>query len=480
MKRTTFLILVILASCNLYAQESIEKAASEMANKIALGLKKCKDIPRDSKIAVLYFESSERMKTSLGMKLSQKTAIKLMTLLNKKDFTIMAPENVEQKKLNKISASFFSLPSKEESEIFYKNFNNSQRPDYFLTGKYYIDEAFTKLTLTEFSVQKNTYELGDAKKTACGFENVSVDILPADKNDIIKYHTVSLDEVGTLISEGISQKVVVFPELKSALVRVDNITLGNTSSMSEFSQRFTATIEQKLARQGLNVSTRQNIPGDTASIPYKFFLTGRYWEEGNDFKVAVLLKELPSERIVASEETKLSKLWLTANNISFKPENFERAKANEAIFNKDELKSTGDLKVEIVTNKGNSNLIFTEGDELKLWVKANKECYVRLVYYLADGQTVLMLDNFHVTPEYINKYYEIPKTFECSEPFGTETLQLFAQNEKFKPLLTEMKSGYVFVLDDTKAIVEEGRRGFKEKKEAAECRLSFTTLKGTK
>lgn len=451
-----------------------------MAENIASGLKKCKDIPRDSKIAVLYFETSEGMKTSLGMQLSQKTAIKLMTLLNKKDFTIMAPENVEAKKLNKISASYFSLPSKEESEVFYKNFNNSQRPDYFITGKYYVDEAFTKLTLTEFSVQKNTYELNAVKKTACGFENATAAISPAEKNDVVKLHTVSLDEVSTLLTEGLNQKATTVPDIKKSLVRIENITLGNTRSMSEFSQRFTAAVEQKLAGQGFNVSTRQQVPGDTASIPYRYYLTGRYWEEGNDFKVAVSLKELPSERIVATEEAKLSKHWLTANNISFKPENFERAKANEEIFNKEELTSTGDLKVEIVTNKGKNNLIYSEGDLLKLWVKANKECYVRLVYYLADGQTVLMLDNFHVTPEFVNKYYEIPKSFECSEPFGTETLQLFAQNEKFKPLLTETKSGYVFVLEEVKTIVEEGRRGFKEKKEAAESRLSFTTLKGNK
>lgn len=479
--RNLFLLIIFLMFLNaVMAQESIEKVANSMAENIEAGLKKCRDIPRNSKIALLYFESSEGMRSTLGMQLSQKTAIKLMALLNKKDFIIMAPENVETKKLNKISASFFSLPEKEESENFYKNFNNNQRPDYFITGRYYVDASFTKLTLTEFSIQKNTYELGGAKKTACGFENATVDISPADKNDIIKYHTVSLDEVSTIISEGISQKVAVFPELKSSLVRVDNITLGNTLSMSEFSQRFTATVEQKLARQGLNVSTRQNIPGDTAIIPYKYFLTGKYWEEGTDFKLSVYLKELPSERIVATEESKLSKMWLTANNISFKPENFERAKANEEIFNKDLLTSTGGLQVEIATNKGKNNLIYTEGEVLKLWVKANKECYVRLVYYLADGQTVLMLDNFHITPEYINKYYEIPKAFECTEPFGTETMQVFAQNEKFKPLLTETKSGYVFVHEDIKTIVEEGRRGFKEKKEAAESRLSFTTLKGNK
>jgi len=478
MKHIFIVILAFSLSINISrAQQTVENVSKELGDVVSAGIKKCKNIPKDSKIAVLFFESSDGLKTTLGMQLSRKTAVNLMNNFNKKDFTIISPENVEEKKLNKISATFFTPPDKESSEDFYKNFNKSQKPDYFLTAKYYVDASFSKLIISEVKIEKNTFDLDERKKSTCGFENVTVNVLESDKNEIINKHTVSLEEICSILANSLKNKTEKVPEVKSKMVRIDNITYGSSRCMSEFSKRFTNDIEQKIANEGLSVSTKQNAPNDPNPVNYNYFLTGNYWEDGTCFKVNISLKECGTEKTLATEEGKVSKQWLTANNISFKPENFEQAKAEDAVFNKDVLPNSGGLNVEVMTNKGNKNLIFTDGEILKLWFKANKECYVRIVYYFADGSKVLMMDNFHVKADSVNKFIDSQKEFYCAEPFGAETLQLFAQSEPFLPLNYQTKDDYKFITDNIETIVDEGRRAFREKKQAAEAKIFITTVR---
>ena len=250
MKHILVVFFALCLSINIsLAQQTIENASRELGNNITAGIKKCKNIPKDSKIAVLFFESSDGLKTSLGMQLSKKTSVKLMDNFNKKDFTIIPSENVEEKKINKISAPFFTPPDKESSEEFYKNFNKSQKPDYFLTAKYYIDASFSKLTISEISLQKNTFDLDERKKSSCGFDNVTVNILEMDKAEIINKHTVSLEEICAILANSLKNRTEKIPDMKNNMVRIDNITFGTSRCMSEFSKRFTNDIEQKIANE---------------------------------------------------------------------------------------------------------------------------------------------------------------------------------------------------------------------------------------
>ena len=136
--------------------------------------------------------------------------------------------------------------------------------------------------------------------------------------------------------------------------------------------------------------------------------------------------------------------------------------------------------MEIWTNKGDDNLLYTEGEKLKFYVRANKECYLRIVYHLADGQSVLMLDNYYIAENMTNKVVEIPFEFECAEPFGIETLQANAQTVEFQKLLTTRNDGYDFI-DESLNDVLLNTRGFKKvvskDVQKAEKRLIFTTMK---
>lgn len=104
------------------------------------------------------------------------------------------------------------------------------------------------------------------------------------------------------------------------------------------------------------------------------------------------------------------------------------------------------LTVEIRTNKGSENLFFKEGEEMQIWVKANKECYLRLIYTLASKDKVLLLDNFKINKKQTGKEYRVPFRFKCSKPFGNEELKLSASQKEFKEIKFVEKYNYKFIV----------------------------------
>jgi hypothetical protein len=98
---------------------------------------------------------------------------------------------------------------------------------------------------------------------------------------------------------------------------------------------------------------------------------------------------------------------------------------------------------------------------------------------LADGAKVLLLDNYYIGIDKVNKVYELPEEFVCAEPFGAELLLVNAQTEKFEPLNTRKQYGYEFILDNVPEILAN-TRGFKkvEKGELmrAENSIVITTM----
>ncbi|UXX81270.1 DUF4384 domain-containing protein [Reichenbachiella carrageenanivorans] len=254
-------------------------------------------------------------------------------------------------------------------------------------------------------------------------------------------------------------------------IQVNNFTYQDTPMGSPFSRKLQASISQKLVQSGFSVVTQSQ----TGQI---LVLNGSYWDEADHIKIAALLRDQSSAAALASSDCNIPKPALVANGVVFTPENYKQAMITMREFAEGEVKG-GNLNLDVYTNKGKDNLIFTEGELLKLFVRANRECYLRFVYHLADGSKVLLLDNYYINRDHVNQVYELPYEFECAEPFGIETLQLNAQGQPFSPLNTQSQYGYEFILDDTKSIITKSR-GFKKVKAGeelkAEKRLVFTTM----
>jgi len=258
----------------------------------------------------------------------------------------------------------------------------------------------------------------------------------------------------------------------SSPVRVSAFTFQDTRMGSEFSNR----IYQSLTSRLVSTAGYDVIASGTTVAGY--LLTGTYWKDANEIKLIATLRQTNGS-IAATAEAILPMEWVTSNGIRYLPENFEDAYARMRVFDKDEI-IKGDLNVEIWTNKGDNNLIFTEGERLKFYVRANKECYIRFIYHLADNQSVLLLDNYYIAAHMANRVVEIPDEFECTEPFGVETLQVNAQTKPFDPLRIRRQDGYDFIVESLNDVLA-GTRGLKkvtpETIDKAEKRIVFTTLK---
>lgn len=288
-------------------------------------------------------------------------------------------------------------------------------------------------------------------------------------NEIINKDEFSLEDAAFYISRAIALQT----GNNQLPISVSNFTFENSPMGSPFSRRFKAAIEQKLIAQGLEVSTKVNNTDD-------LILYGTYWEENDQLKVITVLRSQQTSQALASSECFIPKTDLSQKNIAFLPENYKTALIAEQQLASKEV-TGGDLNIEIWTGKGKDNLIYVGDELLKLFVRANKECYIRLIYFLADGSKVLLLDNYYIDRDKVNKVYELPYTFQCAEPFGVETLQMNAQNKPFELLKFTSEYGYDFLTDDMATIMTK-TRGIKrlssseEELIKAEKQLVFTTM----
>ena len=139
------------------------------------------------------------------------------------------------------------------------------------------------------------------------------------------------------------------------------------------------------------------------------------------------------------------------------------------------------LQIDISTNKGTQDLLFSEGETLKLYVQANRPCYLRIVYYLVDKSRILLLDNYYMDTSKVNKIYEIPYEFQCIKPFGAEVLSLNAQEERFETLrIQRSEEGYDFIEENIEQIVANNRALKKVNNISiyrAEKHITITTMK---
>jgi len=154
------------------------------------------------------------------------------------------------------------------------------------------------------------------------------------------------------------------------------------------------------------------------------------------------------------------------------------------------------LRVELVTNKGKRDLVFHEGESIKLLLKSNVPCYfyivghtikkdgrkfsylVELGDYSRDGKRAFV---GYISPDETKKWVELGE-FEVTRPLGTEMLQVFASNKNLVNSLPKChwkENGLCVLGEDisrnivgTRALVKKHRK----KQETTEAVLSFVTM----
>ncbi len=128
------------------------------------------------------------------------------------------------------------------------------------------------------------------------------------------------------------------------------------------------------------------------------------------------------------------------------------------------------------TDKGRDGLQYKAGETMRLYFRATQPCYLRIIYRLADGSLVLFDDDRRLSAAEAGSEIEIGDGYEATEPFGEETLYVFAQSAPFAPLQTRLEDGYRYITEGLPSTLSK-TRGFKKKNRFAEDSLVITTYR---
>lgn len=155
---------------------------------------------------------------------------------------------------------------------------------------------------------------------------------------------------------------------------------------------------------------------------------------------------------------------------------------------------SSELSVQLATNRGKTDLVFTEGETIDLLVKSNQSVYVYFVGYsrvngedfsyllpigYGDSKRDMIL---FINADDVNKWISLGE-FEVAAPFGVERLQAFASSADLIDSLPEYywnEDGYPVIGKDPNAALVQTRgllRKKSEEAETAETMLYFTTMK---
>lgn len=201
-------------------------------------------------------------------------------------------------------------------------------------------------------------------------------------------------------------------------------------------------------------------------------ITGSYWESKDAIDLNLKATDVDKKVVLSTANVNIPKSLLP--DIPLAPENYNPKVDDEVI--KAENKG-GDLKVEVWVDRPDG--IYYKGDSIKIFVRANKDCYIQLVYYDAQGNAILV---FPHKKEWNNKIeggkiYKVPGDFVIQPPFGREILKVFASEKPFP--LPRGKEQYGLILIDNPNVFLSNVRGIGLSSETnyAENSVVITTLK---
>ena len=266
----------------------------------------------------------------------------------------------------------------------------------------------------------------------------------------------------------------------------------DTKLCSQFARYLKQTLESKLSQsvpptgqfQARSVSFSRDL---AAASGADYIITGSYWEETDRLRVLAQCRELKSGTVVASTSVEFASDLLPAA-MQLKPENFQSAMAQQMAFAQ-QIIDSDQFQLEVWTDRGQDALLYGQGELMKIYLRSNRPCYVRLIYILADGQKTLLLDNLPINAESANRSLSVNELkdldFECAAPFGAEMLVAVGRTDQFDPLKTVEKDGYYFLpvsQPEEVAYLSRDVRGFKRRQrddasiQQTESKLMITTV----
>ena len=196
-------------------------------------------------------------------------------------------------------------------------------------------------------------------------------------------------------------------------------------------------------------------------------LYGTYRVAGEKVYITAYLTDLDKGDRLASARIEVEKSALRSKGLTLAPKNVTKEMLEPPKV------ETPELKVKLWTDRGDGG-VYRQGELMYVYLQANHDCYVRLIYTQADGTNIQIFPNAHDKDNKIRKgkTYVIPDKgdkfeFEVTGPFGAEVLQVFASTEPLPALPGEETADGLLVLDGSREAVVNTTRGLRVKKRGA-------------
>jgi hypothetical protein len=219
-----------------------------------------------------------------------------------------------------------------------------------------------------------------------------------------------------------------------------------------------------------------------------YFFTGRYEKSSQTIDLAYTLYKIEGSA-VSSAVVRLA------------PEAFSDYTTAPKSLSLDKLLQNGlaisnDFRVSLRTNLGKENLLFKEGQKVKLFVKSNRPAYFYLAGHIDKGQAQRRSYLLNLMPKAqgkrrfigyingddVNKWISLGK-FKAARPFGMENLQVIASTEDLIDNLPhvvryDLETKLYLIADDPEKGVAKIRALIPEEDEttSTEAVLTFTTM----
>jgi hypothetical protein len=212
---------------------------------------------------------------------------------------------------------------------------------------------------------------------------------------------------------------------KRSRLAVAHFSYGVTNLSSPFGQQVGIELERALARLEAQKGRRR---------ARALAVRGVYVEEGDTLRLSATVREADSGRLVANAETSLA-VSAIEGRYAIVPTNLDAVLRNQQLLGGGEVRP-GDLRVELWTDRGRGGVLYSEREELKLYLRVNRPAWVRLVYVLQNGAKVPIDHGFRIDSEHANRVVEYPDRFEVVAPFGVEMIHATAFEERPRRLAT--------------------------------------------
>ncbi|MEA2104173.1 MAG: hypothetical protein U9P79_05995 [Candidatus Cloacimonadota bacterium] len=215
----------------------------------------------------------------------------------------------------------------------------------------------------------------------------------------------------------------------------------NTGFVSEFGNNFAEILANKIIAE---TGWQRNAYKYCEDSDYIF--RGKILESEQGILILLGMNDLAKGN---EKSTQIFVNKLTCENIGWeriKPKDLKKALQNKlALY--DAIQTDNRLKIDLQTDKmSDGPLVYYYGDEPKILVRANKSCYIRLMYIFSDETKTLLIDNYHLATDQTNQWIQLPLELEVCEPTGIEQMLVQASTEKQPPVQYEVvkDGGYEF------------------------------------